>query len=74
MTLAGPAQRLTGILDADATWRRTPIYTEMVHEAHQAGLAGPSGCRGARGHCASNPAHSTRIHSLSQTCPTPSPS
>ncbi|MFI6035801.1 DUF190 domain-containing protein [Streptomyces sp. NPDC051315] len=67
--LAGRALRLTVLVGEDDTWRRRPLYTEIVHRAHAAGLAGASVFRGIEGFGASSLIHTSRLLSLSEDLP-----
>jgi PII-like signaling protein len=65
----GRVLRLTVFISESDTWRRRPLYSEIVHRAHQAGLAGASVFRGIEGFGASNHIHTGRILSLSEDLP-----
>ncbi|MFF1546485.1 DUF190 domain-containing protein [Streptomyces sp. NPDC058291] len=67
--LTGRALRLTVLIGESDTWRRKPLYTEIVHRAHAAGLAGASVFRGIEGFGASSRIHTSRLLSLSEDLP-----
>ncbi|MFI5799514.1 DUF190 domain-containing protein [Streptomyces sp. NPDC051677] len=67
--LTGSALRLTVFVGENDTWRRKPLYTEIVHRAHAAGLAGASVFRGIEGFGASSLIHTSRLLSLSEDLP-----
>ncbi|MER6563642.1 DUF190 domain-containing protein [Streptomyces sp. NPDC001027] len=67
--LAGGALRLTVFVGENDTWRRRPLYSEIVHRAHAAGLAGASVFRGVEGFGASSLIHTSRLLSLSEDLP-----
>ncbi|MGW0947955.1 DUF190 domain-containing protein [Streptomyces sp. NPDC002623] len=67
--LTGNALRLTVFLGESDTWRRKPLYAEIVHRAHAAGLAGASVFRGIEGFGASSIVHTSRLLSLSEDLP-----
>ncbi|MFR9754001.1 DUF190 domain-containing protein [Nocardia sp. 004] len=67
--LTGPALRLTVFIGESDTWRRKPLYSEIVHRANRAGLAGASVLRGIEGFGASSRIHTTRLLSLSEDLP-----
>lgn len=69
MKLQGPATRLTIFVGEDDTYRRKPLYSEIVHRAHVAGLAGASVLRGIEGYGASSRIHTSRLLSLSEDLP-----
>jgi PII-like signaling protein len=67
--LTGSALRVTVFVGENDTWRRRPLYSEIVHRAHAAGLAGASVFRGVEGFGASSRIHSLRLLSLSEDLP-----
>ncbi|MCX4759562.1 DUF190 domain-containing protein [Streptomyces sp. NBC_01275] len=67
--LTGSALRVTVFVGENDTWRRKPLYTEIVHRAHTAGLAGASVFRGIEGFGASSRIHTARLLSLSEDLP-----
>ncbi|MER6957040.1 MULTISPECIES: DUF190 domain-containing protein [unclassified Streptomyces] len=67
--LTGSALRLTVFVGESDTWRRKPLYAEIVHRAHAAGLAGASVFRGIEGFGASSIVHTSRLLSLSEDLP-----
>ncbi|MFF8193150.1 DUF190 domain-containing protein [Streptomyces bobili] len=67
--LTGSALRVTVFVGENDTWRRKPLYTEIVHRAHTAGLAGASVFRGIEGFGASSLIHTARLLSLSEDLP-----
>ncbi|MCX5085159.1 DUF190 domain-containing protein [Streptomyces sp. NBC_00401] len=67
--LTGRALRLTVFVGENHTWRRKPLYSEIVHRAHKAGLAGASVFRGIEGFGASSLIHTSRLLSLSEDLP-----
>ncbi|MFH9550235.1 DUF190 domain-containing protein [Streptomyces sp. NPDC017435] len=67
--LTGSALRLTVFVGENDTWRRKPLYSEIVHRAHAAGLAGASVFRGIEGFGASSLIHTSRLLSLSEDLP-----
>jgi hypothetical protein len=69
MRLTGRALQVTIFIDTDDTWRRRPLYTEIVHRAHAAGLAGATVFHGVEGFGASSLIHTTRLLSLTENLP-----
>lgn len=67
--LTGPALRMTVLIGENDTWRRKPLFSEIVHRARRAGLAGATVLRGVEGYGASSTIHTTRLLSLSQDLP-----
>jgi PII-like signaling protein len=67
--LTGAALRLTVFIGESDTWRRKPLFSEIVHRARRAGLAGATVFRGVEGYGASSAIHTTRLLSLSQDLP-----
>jgi PII-like signaling protein len=67
--LGQPLSRLTIYIGESDTWRRKPLYTELVHRAHAAGLAGASVFRGIEGYGSSNRIHTARLLSLAEDLP-----
>lgn len=69
MTRPAQARRLMIIVDEDATFHHTPVYTEIVRRAQAAGLAGASVFRGIEGFGSARVVHTSRILSLAENLP-----
>ncbi|WP_067967699.1 DUF190 domain-containing protein [Mycolicibacter icosiumassiliensis] len=67
--LSGSALRMTVFVGESDTWRRKPLFSEIVHRARKAGLAGATVFRGVEGYGASSMIHTTRLLSLSEDLP-----
>ncbi|HET6502716.1 MAG TPA: DUF190 domain-containing protein [Amycolatopsis sp.] len=61
MKLTGRALRLSIFIGEGDTWRRRPVYAEIVHRAHKAGLAGATVVRGIEGYAASSAIHTGHL-------------
>lgn len=70
MTLpAGPATRLTILVNENDQWHHRPLHTEILHRAHTTGLAGASVFHGSAGFGRTDTLHTARILSLSDDLP-----
>jgi len=67
--LTGSVLRLTVLIGESDTFRRKPLFSEIVHRARRAGLAGATVFRGIEGYGASSAIHTTRLLSLSEDLP-----
>ena len=69
MRLAGPAVRLTILIDENDQWHHRPLYTEIVHQAHRHGLAGATAIRGIEGFTATSEIHAPHVFPLANHLP-----
>ena len=57
----GPHLEMTVLVGEHAHFRRSPLYSEIVHRAHKNGLAGASVFRGIEGFGHSHHVHEARV-------------
>ncbi|MET8878656.1 DUF190 domain-containing protein [Nocardia sp. NPDC004604] len=69
MRVAGKALRLSIFVGDGDTWRREPVWREIVRRAHAASLAGASVFRGMEGYGTTYRIHSRRFFAPSKDLP-----